>query len=112
MTLNLFYIALLSEWIPLILFICLGKNFNKTRDNIILIWFLTKSIADLSCLIAYKVFKCNFFPVFHISVIVENILMVVYISDFLKIKSLFKKFLFALQVFIFGLEVFFYGSFF
>ncbi|MEN9303103.1 MAG: hypothetical protein RL264_1532 [Bacteroidota bacterium] len=75
-------------------------------------WFLTKSIADLSCLIAYKVLKCNFFPIFHISVIIENILMVVYISDFLKIQSLFKKVLFTLPVFIFGLEVFFYGSFF
>jgi len=112
LTLNLFYIALLSEWIPLVLFICLGKNLKKTRDNIILMWFLTKSIADLSCLIAYKVFKCNFFPIFHISVIIENILMVVYLSDFLKIQSLFKKVLFTLPVFIFGLEVFFYGSFF
>lgn len=112
MTLNLFYIALLSEWIPLILFIFLGKNFKKTRDKVILMWFVTKSIADLSCLIAYKIFEYNFFPVFHISVIIENILMIVYISEFLRIHILLRKVLFALPVFIFGLEVFFYGSFF
>lgn len=110
MTLNLFYIALFSEWIPLILFIFLGKILRHTRDKAILLWFATKAISDLSCLIAYEIFRYNFFPIFHISVVIENILMIVYIGDFLKIKSLIQKILYALPVFIFVLEVFFFGS--
>lgn len=111
MTLILFYIALLSEWIPLVLCIYFYKIICKEIKKTLLIWFAIKCLADLISLIAYKIFNVNFFPVFHISVLIENILMFIYISYFFYLNRLKKYVLYSLPIFIFGCEIFL-GSFF
>jgi len=110
--LSLFYIALLSEWIPLLLFIFLCKSIRKPRENVILIWFATKCFADLGAMLANQYFKVNFFPIFHISLLIENICMFLYIGNYFVVSHRKRLLLSIIPFLVFVLEISLFGSFF
>jgi hypothetical protein len=109
-SLKLFYIALIIEWIPLVLCIVLPRIFGNKIKTSLLFWFATKCIADLASIITLKILKLNFFPIFHISVLIENLIMFVYIFNFFNFSKTKRLLLYSIPILIFVFEILFFGS--
>jgi hypothetical protein len=100
---------LISGVFPLI--IKLFFNTKLENQNFILFaWFTTKFISDLFAFLYFKFYHGNIFPVFHISVIIENLLLVAYFNSFNLISKKTKIFLIQIPIIIFIFESCFYSS--
>lgn len=109
MILILIYIVLLSGLVPL--FIQLVYKPKLENHQLILFgWFVTKIISDLITFICFKYYHLNIFPVFHVSVLIENLLLVAYFNSFNLVSKKIKRLLLLIPIFIFFFEISIYSS--
>jgi hypothetical protein len=107
--LNLIYIVLLSGLVPL--FIQLVHKPKLENHQLILFgWFVTKIVSDFITFICYKYYHLNIFPVFHVSVLIENLLLVAYFNCFNLVSKKIKRLLLLIPIFIFFFEISIYSS--
>jgi hypothetical protein len=100
---------LISGFLPLLI-----RYFSKTKldyhNRILFLWFVTRFIADLCVFIYFKNYHGNTFPIFHISVLIENLLLIAYFNSFNLISRKFKLILFLFPFVSFIFETCFYRS--
>lgn len=109
MILILIYIVLLSGLVPL--FIQLVYKPKLENHQLILFgWFVTKIISDLITFICFKYYHLNIFPVFHVSVLIENLLLVAYFNSFNLVSKKIKRLLLLIPIFILFFEISIYSS--
>ena len=109
MILNLIYIVLLSGLLPLLIQL-VYKPKLENNQLILFGWFVTKIISDLITFICYKYYHLNIFPVFHVSVLIENLLLVAYFNCFNLVSKKIKRLLLLIPIFIFFFEISIYSS--
>ena len=103
------YIVLLSGLVPL--FIQLVHKPKLENHQLILFgWFVTKIVSDFITFICYKYYHLNIFPVFHVSVLIENLLLVAYFNCFNLVSKKIKRLLLLIPIFIFFFEISIYSS--
>lgn len=110
LTLIFFYIVLISECIPFLVCITLFKKISKKINLYLIIWFAIKCISDISALVVDQIFGLNFFPIFHISVLLENLLLISYVKGFIKLTSFKYRWFYILPFIIFLVEIIFFNS--
>lgn len=109
MILILIYIVLLSGLVPLFIQL-VYKPKLENNQRILFTWFFTRIIADLMTFSCYKIFHLTIYPIFHVSVVIEFIILVLYFNSFNLVSKKVKRLLMFLPVFIFIFEVFIASS--
>ena len=100
---------MISGFLPLLI-----HYFSKTKldyhNRILFAWFVTKFTADICVYIYSKYYHGNTFPISHISVLIENLLLIAYFNSFNLISRKFKLILFLFPFVSFIFETCIYRS--
>lgn len=101
---------LLGSGFLVVLAASIFKYYKSKISTSLISWLIIRLISDLTSYILKMHFDFNIFPVFHISILIESILLLQYLIELLGTKNKARFLLFLIPVIIFILETCYFSS--